>query len=55
MTRWATDFLKDERGATAMEYGLIAALIAMVVITAWTLTGTSLSTRFADIANNVQH
>jgi pilus assembly protein Flp/PilA len=35
-------FLKDERGSTAIEYGLIAALIAVGVIVGMTATGTSL-------------
>jgi pilus assembly protein Flp/PilA len=38
--------LKDEAGVTAIEYGLIAALIAIVIITAVTLVGTSLQTIF---------
>ena len=40
----------DERGVTAMEYGLIAALIAVVIITALTTIGTSLSAKFQAIA-----
>ena len=39
-------FLKDESGATAIEYGLIAAGIAVVIITAITNIGTSLKTKF---------
>ena len=35
-------FLKDEEGVTAIEYGLIAALIAIVIILAVTQTGTAL-------------
>jgi pilus assembly protein Flp/PilA len=37
------NFTRDTRGATAIEYGLIAALIAMVVITAVSSVGTTLS------------
>ncbi|RNC96978.1 Flp family type IVb pilin [Oceaniradius stylonematis] len=37
------NFLKDERGSTAIEYGLIAALIAVGVIAGMTATGTSLN------------
>jgi pilus assembly protein Flp/PilA len=40
----------DKRGVTAMEYGLIAALIAVVIIAALTTVGTSLSTKFNSIA-----
>jgi len=47
-------FMLNESGATAIEYGLIAALIAVVVITALTNIGTSLSTQFAAIAGNLR-
>ena len=45
--------LKDESGATAIEYGLIAALIAAVIIVAVTTIGTNLNTTFTTIGNNV--
>ena len=44
-------FLKDEEGATAIEYGLIAALIAVVIIAAVTLVGESLSNIFTSISS----
>ena len=44
-------FMKDEDGATAIEYGLIAALVSVVIITALTLLGGNLSTTFTKIAN----
>jgi len=44
----------DETGATAIEYGLIASLIAVVIIGAVTTVGTSLSTTFTNIANKLQ-
>jgi pilus assembly protein Flp/PilA len=47
-------FLKDESGATAIEYGLIAALIALVIITALTAVGTSLSATFNSIQASVR-
>jgi pilus assembly protein Flp/PilA len=47
-------FLKDQSGATAIEYGLIAALIALVIITTITAVGTSLSTTFTNIASNLR-
>lgn len=40
----------DKRGVTAMEYGLIAALIAVVIITAVTAVGTKLEATFTAIA-----
>ncbi|MHB1102362.1 MAG: Flp family type IVb pilin [Devosia sp.] len=46
-------FVKDESGATAIEYGLIAALIAVGIITAATTLGGSLSTLFNDISNSL--
>lgn len=47
------NFFQDESGATAIEYGLIAALIAVVLITALTLLGTSLSTKFEAVQTAV--
>lgn len=46
-------FAKDNSGATAIEYGLIAALIAVVIITAVTLVGTNLKATFNNIAGNL--
>lgn len=46
--------LKDDRRAvTAMEYGIIAALIAVVIITAVTAVGTSLSSTFTTISSKI--
>ncbi|MFQ5562694.1 MAG: Flp family type IVb pilin [Parvularculaceae bacterium] len=42
-------FAKDEDGATAIEYGLIAALIAVAIIAAVKAVGTSLSTTFSTV------
>ena len=42
--------MKDESGATAIEYGLIAALIAVVIITALTTVGTNLTASFTSVA-----
>ena len=47
-------FVKDESGATAIEYGLIAAGIAVVIITAVNLVGTNLSGTFNNVANAVK-
>ena len=46
-------FLKDEEGVTSVEYGLMAALIAGVIITAVTLIGTNLTTLFTTIAGKL--
>ncbi|HMD62403.1 MAG TPA: Flp family type IVb pilin [Stellaceae bacterium] len=45
--------IEDRRGVTAIEYALIAALIAVAAITAFTLVGTRLSTLFSSIANKL--
>jgi pilus assembly protein Flp/PilA len=42
-------FAKDESGATAIEYGLIAALIAVVCIAVWTAIGTNMNDRFTEV------
>ena len=42
MTKFISRFAQDESGATAIEYGLIAALIAVVIITALTTLGGNL-------------
>lgn len=47
-------FLKDELGATAIEYGLIAAGIAIAIITAVNGLGTKLSTNFVDISTSLK-
>jgi pilus assembly protein Flp/PilA len=46
-------FLHDDSGVTAIEYGLIASLIAVVIITAVTLVGTNLSATFNAIAAQI--
>jgi len=47
-------FVRDESGATAIEYGLIAALIAVVIITGVTAVGTSLSTTFTTLSTKLK-
>ncbi len=44
-------FLRDEEGVTAIEYGLIAALIAVVIIVGAQLVGTNLNTLFTNISD----
>jgi pilus assembly protein Flp/PilA len=46
-------FLGDEGGATAIEYGLLAALISVVIIGAVSAIGTNLSAKFTTISGNL--
>ncbi|MBN8818801.1 MAG: Flp family type IVb pilin [Sphingomonas sp.] len=46
-------FLKNDKGATAIEYGLIAALIAVAAIGAMSSLGGKLNTTFNRVANNL--
>jgi len=48
-----TRFLKDESGATAIEYGLIAALIAVAIIGAVSTVGSEASDTFGDVAESL--
>ena len=47
--------LKDKKGATAIEYGLIAALIAVAAITAMSGVGTTLNSTFTNISTSMQN
>jgi pilus assembly protein Flp/PilA len=49
MTNSVMRFLKDERGATAIEYGLIAAGISIAIIAVVQSLGTSLNTTFTSV------
>ncbi len=53
MNKLFARFIKDESGATAIEYGLIAGLIAVVIIAALSAVGTKLSTKFNEISSNL--
>jgi pilus assembly protein Flp/PilA len=44
---------KDKSGVTAIEYGLIASLIAVAIITAVTMVGTDVSSVFGNVASNL--
>ena len=48
-----TKLVSSEKGATAVEYGLMVALIAIVIIVAVALLGTNLSTLFNNTASSV--
>ena len=54
MRNIALAYFRDESGATAIEYGLIAALIAVVIITGVTAVGTSLSTTFTTVSGSLK-
>ena len=49
----AIDFIKEEDGVTAIEYGLIAALISVVIIVALKATGTGLQSIFTKISGEL--
>jgi pilus assembly protein Flp/PilA len=51
MTQFIARFIEDENGATAIEYGLIVALISVVIITAVTSVGNNLKTKFTAVNN----
>ncbi|WP_309083472.1 Flp family type IVb pilin [Chelativorans sp.] len=53
MSKLFARFLKDESGATAIEYGLIAALVAVAIIAGAGLMGARLGTLFTNIANRL--
>ena len=54
MVRVLKNFLADESGATAIEYGLIAAGIAIAIITAVKGVGSSLNTKFTSISTSLK-
>ena len=47
-------FIRDEAGATAIEYGLIAALVSVVIIAALTALGNQLSATFSSVTGTMQ-
>jgi pilus assembly protein Flp/PilA len=53
MSKFVTRFLNDESGATAIEYGLIVALIAVVIATIVTTLGGSLKATFTKVNKSV--
>lgn len=54
MTNLITRFFNDEDGATAIEYGLIAALIAVAIITAVGTLGDRLNTAFGNVNSSLE-
>ena len=55
MSKFVSRFLKNESGATAIEYGLIAALIAVVIIGATTTLGTTIKGKFGEISTAISN
>ena len=53
MKNLVSRFVKDESGVTAIEYGLIAALLAVVIIVAVSAVGTNLSHTFSTVASSL--
>lgn len=49
------NFIRDEEGASAVEYGLLVALIAVVIIAAVQLLGQNLSAKFDEVAKGVKN
>jgi pilus assembly protein Flp/PilA len=55
MRKLIRNMLSNRHGATAVEYGLIVALIAVVTIAALTSTGTTLNTKYGTIATTTKN
>ena len=53
MSAFIKRFTKDESGATAIEYGLIAALIALVLVAALSVLGPKIAGTFNNVASNM--
>jgi pilus assembly protein Flp/PilA len=54
LRRLISEFLSDQSGATAIEYGLIAAGIAIAIITAVNSVGTALNTTFGKVSTSLK-
>jgi pilus assembly protein Flp/PilA len=54
MVQYLKTLIRDEEGASAVEYGLLVALIAAVIIIAVALIGTNLSTMFTTVAGKIK-
>lgn len=52
-TAYQSRFIREEKGATMVEYGLMIALIAVVVIAAVAVVGTQLDTKYEQVASEV--
>jgi pilus assembly protein Flp/PilA len=54
MWKSVATFVRNEEGASAVEYGLLVALIAAVIIVAVTALGTNISTKFTEVAGKLK-
>lgn len=54
MKNFVSRFAQDESGATAIEYGLIAALIGVAIVGAASAVGTDLKTLFGDVSTELK-
>ncbi|HVM80232.1 MAG TPA: Flp family type IVb pilin [Stellaceae bacterium] len=54
MRKFLGKLIRNREGATAIEYGLIAALVAVVTIAGLTTLGSNLNTKYGNIASSVQ-
>ena len=54
MTKLFSRFLRDENGATAIEYGIIAALVAVAAVGALTTLGTDLTNLFTKVSGELK-
>jgi pilus assembly protein Flp/PilA len=55
MRQLLSRIFRNQRGATAIEYGLIVSLIAILTIASLTTIGTTLNTRYGNIATDVHN
>ena len=53
MTKFVSRFMNDESGATAIEYGLIAALMALAIITCLGIFGPKMKTAFTSVGDSM--
>jgi len=53
LTKAVARFVRDQRGATMLEYGLLVGLVAIAAVVAVTALGSSLSTMFTNASNDV--
>ena len=53
MLKFIRRFVKDEAGVTAIEYGLIASLIAVAIVVTVSVVGSDLNTTFQNVATNL--
>ena len=53
-TTWATAHVKDDRGASLVEYALLVALIAVVCIAAVTTLGRNASSKFTSVGSSIR-